>query len=510
MKKLLYIFLIVVLHAQFTDAQGRRFFKFRNKKVTGIEKIKNNQDSADIFNSINSLLDSYYRKGYISARTDSIINDSNYINVYYYKGDLVKWGKLSIKNLDEEILKRQGLNVNSFTGKPFILKNLFQLIDKIIRYYENNGYPFIKVELVPISFQKNEIYAELVFNKYDLFIIDSVIIKGYSSINYKILNKIINIKPGEIYNEQTISKISERINNAEFISEGKPNELEFSAKKVSIYTYIKKEKANSIDGIIGFLPNNKTTGKLLVTGEANLVLLNSLKKAETILFNWRKFESTSQELNFNLVYPYILYSDIGADISLSLFKKDSSYLNIESIIGMRYQLGGGNYLKLYYQKNSSNVLKQNTEFTNLNFKSTTSNLVGLGYFYVNLDYKYNPRRGFELKSDFGVGKKQITNENSGKYIKSKVDFDGKLYFPLIKKFVIKIQNRSSLLIDDNLYENELSLIGGFNNLRGFDEKSIQTSLFTISTFELRYLFEKKSNVYLFYDICYYEKKINEN
>ena len=131
-------------------AQKEDHFKKEKKKLNGTEVFDKNTDSVLITNSINSLLNNYYYKGYLTARIDSTIIDSNVTKVYYYKGEIIRWGEIKI-NVDEiEQLKREGINTKGLTGKPVILKTLMQLIDKTIGYYEKNGYPFIKLELQPV------------------------------------------------------------------------------------------------------------------------------------------------------------------------------------------------------------------------------------------------------------------------------------------------------------------------------------------------------------------------
>ena len=68
-----------------------------------------------------------------------------------------------------------------------------------------------------------------------------------------------------------------------------------------------------------------------------------------------------------------------------------------------------------------------------------------------------------------------------------------------------MSNRNIWLGDSKLYKNELQFVGGINSLRGFDEGSIPVSLFSSLTFELRYLYEKYSNFFLFVDAAYYEQ-----
>ena len=63
-------------------------------------------------------------------------------------------------------------------------------------------------------------------------------------------------------------------------------------------------------------------------------------------------------------------------------------------------------------------------------------------------------------------------------------------------------------LNDNLFENELTRIGGYQNLRGFDEESIFVSSYLIANLELRYLIDQRSNVFLFTDFAWTEKNIS--
>ena len=60
-------------------------------------------------------------------------------------------------------------------------------------------------------------------------------------------------------------------------------------KNANIFLYADKKKSSQFNGIIGLLPNNKTTGKLLLSGDVHLKLLNSFYRGELIDFNFPLF-----------------------------------------------------------------------------------------------------------------------------------------------------------------------------------------------------------------------------
>ena len=140
-------------------------------------------------------------------------------------------------------------------------------------------------------------------------------------------------------------------------------------------------------------------------------------------------------------------------------------------------------------------------------QNTKTILYGLAFYNSQFDYKYNPRRGFGLFSQTAYGTKTVADSAKSKQIEAY--FKLELYFPIYKNFICKLQNSTSIIHNKTaLYDNELLKIGGLKTLRGFDEESLLVSFFLINTLELRYLFDKNSNVYLFIDYTYYQKKTN--
>jgi hemolysin activation/secretion protein len=92
------------------------------------------------------------------------------------------------------------------------------------------------------------------------------------------------------------------------------------------------------------------------------------------------------------------------------------------------------------------------------------------------------------------------------------NFNGNLsfssYLSLLKRTTFKIKLSGSTIQNNILYENELTRIGGYKTIRGFDEESIWVSSFVLGNFEFRYLIDEKSNVFLFSDFAWTESKTN--
>jgi hypothetical protein len=238
------------------------------------------------------------------------------------------------------------------------------------------------------------------------------------------------------------------------------------------------------------------------------------------------YSSDIQDLKVNFAYPYLFGSSFGIDLKFNLYKRDSTFLNLNQTLALQYLLSGGDYFKLFLNNKLSSLLGGNsvagnnlTPPNNINIEnlaSTRALLYGIGIYRQRLDYRLNPRKGFFIDADGAVGTRKITlkaaqeveeaEENEGNNVQYEANFKGGYFVPLFKRATLLFQNFSGLTSATTIYENELSRIGGLKTLRGFDEESIFASLFTVFTFEARYLLEKNSYAHVFFDGAYYENK----
>src|SRR5690606_37052388 len=81
-----------------------------------------------------------------------------------------------------------------------------------------------------------------------------------------------------------------------------------------------------------------------------------------------------------------------------------------------------------------------------------------------------------------------------------------LFNALGERSTVLLGNQSALGHSESLFQNELLRIGGLKTLRGFDEESINASLYSIFTLEYRFLLDRNSYFSVFSDAAYYENK----
>ncbi len=489
-------------------------------------KIKKQLFSQKLFrdtNSCNRELQSILLKlnnnGYLAAGFDSIRFDSVSYNVKLFLGERYEWMSLSKGNVDEGFLNGSGYKQKLYDGKSISYDQVKKLREKIIINCQNNGYPFASIQLDSIEMNKNAISAKLNLDKNKFIRFDSVLVKGNATIAPVYIYNYIGIKPGSVYNEALITKITSRILELPFVKESSPNRILFSEKETKLELFLENKKASQFDGIIGLLPDNTNPGKYTLTGEAHLKLQNALARGEVMELNWKQLPSQSQDFKLHFLYPFLLNTPFGVDASLALFKKDTTYVDVVKNIGVQYQLNGNNYLKAFISvKESTLGSTTGLKFVTVlpDYADVSSTSYGLGFHYEKLDYRLNPRSGYSFETIASTGTRTISRNkeiNQSLYdslqlasteYHTELTFD--FYIPLKSRHVIDFGIKGAYQYSPAIFTNELYRFGGLRTLRGFDEESILASSYGIAKVEYRYILDQNSFLFAFFNEAYYQNK----
>lgn len=470
--------------------------------------------------AMSELLVILQEQGYSAAGIDEQVWRNDTAVAKIHSGNQYRFKYIDAGNVPKGVMRKVGFKEQQFAESNMSGKRLSTLKNRIIRFYENRGYPFAQIGLDSISLQNNLLTARLNLEKNPEFKIDSIIIKGTARIKSKYLQNYLGIKENSIYNESRIKPISTRIKEIAFVSEVKPPEVVFGENKADLYVYLDKKRASQFDGILGVLPSSEEPGKVLITGELSLKLLSAFRQGELIDLSWRKMQARTQNLNVRLAYPFLFNTSFGLDGTFELYKRDTLYLNLRGIIGVQYHLIGNDYIKIFADIRSTNVLAASTlaSTTTINPDNVDSRtqLYGFGYKMQRLDYRLNPRKGFDLYAEASAGTKKVLPDATvevSRYEGLKLN-SFQLSAVLKASYFIPIPNRSTIMIkanggymrSENLFESESFRIGGLKTLRGFDEEAIYATLFGIGTIEYRFLLDPNSYIFAFFDGAYYENR----
>jgi len=489
------------------------------RKLNYKKKVSNRSEAEK---ELSDIILQLHREGYLLAEADFLVADSLGLTARLKLAERFMTARIGLGNTDLGVASRLGLSEKLYTGKPLNYEAVARTMEKLLRFYENSGYPFASVKLDSIELVAQTLSARLNVQKNKLYKIDSILVSGNARINSSYLRHYLGIKEGMVYNEAVIASISGKIRQLPFLLEKQMQRVQLSGRSNKLILYLDKKNASQFDGIIGLLPDANTR-KTTITGDVKLKLVNGIiRNGETFDLQWRRLQTQTSDFNGHIIYPYLFNSPLGLDYGLKIYRKDSTFSDINNNFGLQYYFKGLNNFKVYYRQKSSNLISTYglaaatvlPEYADIRMQA-----YGMGIFYEQLDYRFNPRKGVVINLNAQTGERSIrknpaVNEQvySGLVLRStqyQLELSAAAYLPLVRQSILKFAlQAASVFGNQSVYRNELFRIGGLKTLRGFDEESIFASTYIIPTLEYRYLFGRNSNLLLFIESAWYENNSN--
>lgn len=464
-------------------------------------------------------------RGYPTASVDSIFEKQDFTTIHLFLGKQYKWIKLTPVGIEKAAMDDSRFKEKDYTGKLLNLQQLFMLRERLLDYYERNGYPFAEIYLDSIRLDDDKMDALIKLRRGPLYHIDSIRILGKARISKKFLGHYLDIADGSLYNKTKLQQVSKRLLELPYLQEVQPNDITMLGSGSILNLYLAPKRSSQANFLIGFLPNASQAGKLQLTADVNLNLKNALNNGETILLNWQQLQAKSPRLNLGYQHPYIFNSSFGFDFAFDLFKKDSTFLQVNALLGIQYLLSANQSGKVFFQWQNSFLLGTGVD-TNLvkatkmlppNIDVSAVN-IGLDYDWNKTDYRLNPLRGNELKATASVGIKSIKRNNEILNIKDpsfnyaslydsvkeksyqfRIKLAAAHYFQVGKQATVKTALHGGMFVSPNTFRNELFQIGGYKLLRGFSEESIYATQYIVLTAEYRYRLALNSFLFAFVD-----------
>ena len=466
-------------------------------------------------NAVNDQLVHLFEQGYLEASVDSCVANDGSSTCHIIAGRRYKWARLSGGNIAVEIASAAKFREKLYAGRPVTPRQVSRLFEDLLVQSENNGYPFARVWMDSIKHVEDGLHAQINLDRGRLVRLDSVIVRGTARTNMRYLHAYIGIRPGDVYNEAYIKRVERRIKELPFVVQKQRPYVQFSPETTKLFLFLDARRASSINGILGLQPD-AVTNKITITGDLDLRLRNALRRGEAIELNWRKLQDQTQDLRLRFNLPFAFNTPFGTDLGLKIFKRDTTFLEINARGALEYLLPQGDKLSLFVNSKTSDRLGSNTIATP-GLADVRLMSYGLGIMRERFDYRFNPRSGHALAMEGSAGRKRtrtavFTQEEPTPDIESiQYELNGSAvaHIGFGRRGTIRIAGQGGWMVNDDLYRNELYRIGGLRTLRGVDEASIFASSYAIGTLEYRFLFEENSNFFLFMDQAWWEDVARE-
>ena len=496
------------------------------------------RDSSGFSSLADDLLQHFRKESYLAVSLDSVEMLDSLASAVLYLGPQMRWVKLRPPAEDENSgwLDAAGFREKLFTDRPLHYESLLKLERALLEQAEDNGYPFAQVWLDSVDIRENgEVTASLRIQRNRFFSIKALKINGDVKLPAAFLPNYLGIKPGEPYSRSKVLRLRDQLRSILFLeTTGNPS-VTFSGSEATINLFLQKKRASRFDFIVGLLPRpDNDDGKLLVTGSLNAAFQNALNLGERFSVEFERLRPETQRLDVQAGVPYLFGTPFGVEGRLNIFRRDSTWVDAQSELGVQYFFPGGDFVKIFWENKSSTLQKVDTA-TVLRTRTLPPNLdlrqngFGLEAGINRLDYRFNPRRGWALSvkgvagfnavlrnsqiealrdpeaPDFRYASlyDTITSRSTRFRVESRVE----VYIPFFARSTLKLGVRGGGIFSARpVYANEQYRLGGNKLQRGFDEESLFATRYAVGTAEFRLLLDLNSYLAVFTDYGYLENQ----
>lgn len=503
-------------------SQGGKWIRWELSGALAVQEEQIFKDSVEVSNFIRGKYREIYGLGYLAPKETLVKSTPDSLWLKVDPGEKFEWVALSQGNVDPVLMVKAGVDLRRFTSRPFDYRQISRLFETILRESENRGYPFASIKLDSLERSGKGFSGALALESGPRIIFDSLKITGNTKTKPEFLSRFLQIESGQVFSQKKIDEGIRQIRGLPYLKWAGEPELSFQNEQATLYLPIADRKINSIDGIIGFLPNENEGGKLLVTGQFDIALFNVAGTGRNYELHWQRFNQLSQTLKIAGFEPLLLGSNIDASISFSLLKEDTTFLNRDFRLNFGYRFNSDGYLSFFTRRQAGDLLAVNglEESTQLpEAGDFRFNNYGLNYRHIWLDDVFFPRRGALAQIEFAIGNKNIL-QNTGlppslyEGIESKTlqyymeaKFEKHFYFS--PRWGIFTRLAGGLVENKNILLNDLFRIGGLQSIRGFNENFFFANNYLFLNFEPRFYFDTYSYFMIFADMGRLENSVQD-
>lgn len=417
-------------------------------------------------------LDSLTQNYYYFTEVKKVNKDGNLTQIFFDKG----------KNYNQAEVRLDEETIRNFKYQPqFFTKDLDSLKKEISEKYRSQGFVFNRVKSQFKGMKGDIPQVELSVIKSDQRKIDGIVFKGYEKVPKRFIKNLEKEYLGKNYQENTLSKLNQSLQNHPFILLDKAPQTLFTKDSTNVFLFAQKKKSNSFDGVIGF--GNDKTEKFTFNGSLNLNFRNMFNGFETVNIFWQRNPDKGQTFDLQTDIPYLFKSNIGGNFKINIFRQDSTYANVKLTPSFYLHLNSKQKIGLRGTFETSTVLDS------LYVQGRDYDKKGVG-----LWYDYSEPSEVELflhKTRIRAEADYITTNYSAENItanQTNFFISGERNFHIKGNNYLNLRAESALLNSKNNFAiNELLRFGGWNSMRGFNENALYADFYYYGTAEYRYL-----------------------
>ncbi len=199
-------------------------------------------------------------------------------------------------------------------GMVLLESDLGQRLDRLLRFYEDRGYPFCALR-PDVQFDSDGARVQVVVSPGPLVHVDAVRFKGNQTTREDVLLRHISFVAGEVYDQRRVDAFVRRLQNLPFIDRVYTPELVSTGDEMGLVIGLEESHHTRIEGVLGV-----GSGQGL-TGEIALDVLNFSGGGREGYALWSRQGVGLSNLRVSYREPYVLNSPLSGWGEVEMFAR---------------------------------------------------------------------------------------------------------------------------------------------------------------------------------------------
>ncbi|MBX2822396.1 MAG: BamA/TamA family outer membrane protein [Rhodothermaceae bacterium] len=512
----------------FAQAQSVRLDIFIDSEFSSSIAEATAIDSLNVH--VNDAIYEQRRKGYYLAVLDSIAwNAPKTIGaIYIQRGPLLAVQHINIQGAKEKEQADLLRLMDTKPGQVLFPEQLSSDLDRILRYYETQGFPFAKIEVPTIQVEKGEngvsgIALDIQIEEGGKARLNDVLVIGAKRTRQSYIEYLIGLRRGDTLKEDLDVVRNKLASVGHFVQVAPIELIEVGGDDYIAVIQVQEDVPGAFDLVLGYQPpaNNANNGG--VVGNGHLDLRNMFGMGRRISLRLNRLPGQISTLEAHYADPYFWGSPLSIEGGFEGIQQDSTYNQQSYRAALGYRLLDGVDIFATINREAVRPGQSGVQLIGNTQRIARSEITFWGFSirYRKIDSPANPRKGIHLETGVEGGRKRRsafqlegdgrleasgdTTMSTRRLQQQRLNVSLRGYIPFYQRQVLVMGNDTRILVSDEFDTSDLFRLGGAQSLRGYDEERFRGRTVSRALIEWRYLFERTSYAYLFFDVGYVDR-----
>ena len=475
---------------------------------------------SQLHQDITAIQDAYREKGFLAAEV--VVSDSTrspdtsslnlVLDVHEGKRSIV--GTIHISGLTL-LPDRIVDEFSTREGDPLSPTVLEADLNDLLSRYEKLAHPYARCSIDSLNArpgpEEDTLDIGIAVDEGPRVTIDEFRVEGNKETQSGVILREARIVAGDPYDPARVEAIRRHLLKLDIFSSVEEPMLYTRDQHNGLLLRVREGTTNNFDGLIGYVPASAGQSGY-VTGLASVSMRNLFGTGRKLRLRWQKENRSTEEVAARYMEPWVFGLPFNVEGGFLQRQQDSSY--VQRTVDGRVEAMPSENLVAALSVSSQRVIPSFDSSYRSPIPASSTLAFGAELQYDTRSDPVSPLSGARYSLAYSFGRKHasasvVTGLGGGNSTIQRLLVDVNLYLQVLRRQVLAIGLHGYDVRGGNIGEADMFRFGGATTLRGYRENQFLGAEVAWTNTEYRFVLERRSYFFLFFDTGYYSRPADE-